>query len=79
MPDCERMQGCPYFQNELIKEFPMMLKLRQERFCRGDNTACALYMVFKALGKEHVPADLIPSQNERAKEIIDNQKNEVGG
>jgi hypothetical protein len=71
MPDCERMSECPYYSGELMKTFPMMLEIRQKRYCRGDYTTCARYMVFKALGKQNVPADLIPSQTERAKEIIE--------
>lgn len=74
MSDCECMSNCRYFKDSLMDEFPLMLKLRQEQYCRGNNTTCARYMVFKALGKEDVPADLKPAQAERAKAIIDNAR-----
>jgi hypothetical protein len=48
----------------------MVLKLRPEKYCFEDNTRCARYMVFKALGREHVPPTLLPSQVDKAEEII---------
>ena len=36
----------------------------------GDNTSCVRYIVFKAKGSENVPADLFPSQVERAQTLI---------
>lgn len=74
MPDCECMGDCPYFNSDILKEMDVIRELRQQKYCRGDNSICARYMVFKALGKEHVPANLLPTQVEKAKEII-NQKN----
>ena len=32
------------------------------KYCKGDNSGCARYMVFKALGREEVPLDLYPNQ-----------------
>ena len=72
MANCECMQGCPYFEKDLMKQLPDVLKLRQEQYCLGDNSTCARYMVFKALGKSNVPLDLLPSQVEKARVIIKN-------
>ncbi|GEM_PF-5921574 len=30
MPDCECLEGCPYFENEVLKEIDVMAKIRQE-------------------------------------------------
>ncbi len=70
MPDCECLEGCPYFESDVMKEIDTMAKMRQEQYCKGDNSKCARYMVFKALGKENVPRDLLPFQVEKAKEIV---------
>lgn len=51
----------------LEKFITIMIK---RKLCRGDNTGCARYMVSKAVGKEHVPTNLIPNQVDRAEEII---------
>ena len=39
-------------------------------YCRGDNSKCARYMVFEALGVGRAPDDLFPNQEDRAKQII---------
>jgi hypothetical protein len=75
MPDCECLKTCPYFEHDIVKQIDMVAKLRQQKFCKGDNSLCARYMVFKTLGKPNVPKDLLPTQTERAKEIIDKHKN----
>ena len=41
-----------------------------EKYCLGDNSDCARYMVFKELGKPAVPANLYPNMHERAKNIL---------
>jgi hypothetical protein len=64
------MEGCPYFDTETAQGISMVLKLRPEKYCFEDNTRCARYMVFKALGREHVPPTLLPSQVDKAEEII---------
>ena len=42
----------------------------KKRFCRGDNANCARHMVLAALGRERVPPDLSPNQQDRARAII---------
>ena len=71
MPDCELLKTCPYFKDSLMEEFDVVAEMRRQKYCRGDNSICARYMVFKALGRENVPKDLIPSQAQEAKELID--------
>jgi hypothetical protein len=39
-------------------------------YCIGDFTKCARHIVVQVLGKERVPADLYPNQQERVAEII---------
>ena len=77
MPDCECIKGCPYFNNEILQEIDIVLELRKQKYCRGDKTICARYMVFKALGKRVVPPTLLPSQIEEAEAIIRNHKAET--
>jgi len=72
MPDCECLNGCPYFNDDLVQEIALIAKLRKQKYCKGDNSLCARYMVFKALGRENVPLDMLPSQVEKAKELIKN-------
>lgn len=49
---------------------PANAELTKMKYCQGEYTECARYMVFKALGKPRVPDDLFPREKERAEEII---------
>ncbi len=67
--DCECLPACPFF-NDRMADMPAMASILKNRYCHGDNTHCARYMVFKALGREAVPADLFPGEEDRARRII---------
>ena len=69
MADCECLAGCPFFQG-FLKNMPANAELTKMKYCQGEYTECARYMVFKALGKPRVPDDLFPREKERAEEII---------
>lgn len=71
MPDCECIKGCVYFHMTTLQEIEGILELRKQKYCQGDNTLCARYTVFKTLGRGYVPEDLLPSQTDRARELIE--------
>jgi hypothetical protein len=76
MADCPLLEKCIFF-NDKMANMPMTASLMKRDFCKGDNTKCARYMVFAALGREHVPADLFPAASETAKDIIVNKKGDI--
>lgn len=69
MADCECLNACPFF-NDQMAEMPSMSNIIKQRYCRGSNSQCARHMVFRTLGRERIPADLYPSQTERADTLI---------
>ena len=69
MPECELLARCPFF-NEQMADMPATAQRCKEQYCRGDNSRCARYMVFKALGRECVPSDLFPNEEARARQVI---------
>jgi len=69
MQQCECLPGCSFFNNKM-QGLEAIKEMMKRRLCLGDNSQCARYMVFKALGKPRVPEDLIPNQVERAQKII---------
>ena len=69
MTECECLAGCPFF-NDHMANMPTIAEMMKKRLCKEDNSECARYMVFKALGKPRVPSDLFPNQIERAQQII---------
>ena len=68
MADCELLQRCPFYNDEMKKTDGLGALYRQ-RYCVGDNSTCARYMVFRTLGRSAVPEDLYPNMVQRANEI----------
>jgi hypothetical protein len=69
MADCELLQGCIFF-NDKMQNMPDIAESMKKKYCRGDNSMCARYMVFKVLGGDKVPADLYPGQTDRVDKIL---------
>ena len=69
MKNCEVLAGCIFF-NDKMAGMPGMTELYKTSYCLGDNSKCARYRVFKALGKGKVPADLYPNDHDKAERII---------
>jgi hypothetical protein len=70
MATCECVSGCPFFNGKMACAMPAIVENMKKVYCLGSNANCARYMVSKKLGKTFVPADLIPNQEARAKDIM---------
>lgn len=71
--ECPSINGCPFF-NDKLKDMPSMSNIYKRNYCKNEYKKCARYLVSTTIGKENVPLDLFPNQEERAKEIIKNFK-----
>lgn len=71
--ECENLKNCPFYKDKMDIDSGLG-KLYKRRYCKGDKTQCARYMVFQALGGEFVPVDLYPNMHDRAKKIIEQNK-----
>ena len=69
MPDCECINACPFF-NDKMASMSAIADMMKRKYCQGDNSACARYMVRRTLGKEKVPTDLFPNQVDRARQMV---------
>lgn len=69
MADCELLKGCLFF-NDKMKEDSGMGAIYKNKYCLGDNSECARYMVASTLGREKVPITLYPNMVEKANAII---------
>lgn len=69
MTNCALIEGCIFF-NDKMANMPSMANMYKQRYCRGDMELCARYQVFKAVGRENVPADLYPNESERVEAAV---------
>jgi len=74
MPKCVLTATCLFF-NDQMAGMPSTAAAFKKIFCEEDFETCGRYMVFTAIGREHVPKDLFPNQSDRAKQLIDAHKN----
>ena len=69
MSDCELLKTCIFF-NDKMASLPSTVEIFKLKYCRGDNSECARFRVYTALGREHVPVDLFPNQAAIADKVI---------
>ena len=60
-----------HFFNDTLKNMPANTELTKRKFCKGDYSRCARYMVIKALGEGKVPNYLFPQSVDEARRIIE--------
>ena len=56
--------------NDKMADTPVTAQSMKNRYCLGDNSICARYLVFSKLGKGRVPANLFPNQMDKAIRLI---------
>lgn len=69
MPECVCLPKCPFFHDQMA-DMPAMSDMLKHRYCLGDSAHCARHMVFEAMGREAVPADLFPNEIARAEAVL---------
>lgn len=67
--DCDKLPTCIFF-NDQMDHMPAVADVLKRQFCRGDFSRCARFKVAARLGGSNVPADLYPSDDERAERIL---------
>jgi hypothetical protein len=69
MSDCERLSTCPFF-NDRMTAMPAIAQWLKLRYCRDQFWNCARNMVGSRKGFAQVPADLFPTQTDRALQLL---------
>lgn len=69
MAECPNLVKCPFF-NDQLANMPTVSGFLKRRYCQDIYSSCARYMVSQSLGSTYVPANLFPSEKQRAQEII---------
>ena len=69
--NCKYLNYCPVYQGKLADKEGMK-KIFKRRYCEGDYSNCARYQIASTIGESHVPEGLLPNQNEKAKEVLEN-------
>ncbi len=70
---CEKLEKCPFYQGKMNAESGLG-SIYKKKYCEGDKTTCARYMVSTQVGPEFVDNHLYPNMIDRAKSIIEEHK-----
>jgi len=73
MATCEKLEKCPFYQGKMSMESGLG-SMYKRRYCEGDKTICARYMVATQVGPEFVTNSLYPNMADQAKKIIEENK-----
>jgi hypothetical protein len=65
---CELLDTCYFFRYEMHVE--SIANRFKNRYCHSCKEACAIYMVYSAMGSEALPRDLYPNEYDRALSIL---------
>lgn len=65
---CIYRESCPFFTSQTGYS-PALNHAMKERFCLDDSTNCARFIALNAIGRENVPADLLPSDTDRLDDL----------
>lgn len=66
---CALTETCIFFNNKMAN-MPSMASMYKQRYCQDAFETCARYQVFKAVGRENVPADLYPNEADKVDEVV---------
>jgi hypothetical protein len=69
MADCELLATCVFFNDKMV-HMPATAEMLKNRYCRGDSSQCARFMIYQKLGRSEVPKDMSPSDVEGANKIL---------
>lgn len=74
MATCEKLAKCPFYQGKMDMETGLG-SMYKKKYCEGDKTMCARYMIATKLGPEFVTNNIYPNMVDLAKNMIEkNQK-----
>ena len=73
MATCEKLEKCPFYQGKMSMDSGLG-SMYKKKYCEGDKTICARYMVATKLGPEYVTTNLYPNMTDAAKSILEKNK-----
>lgn len=69
MATCEKLPKCPFYQGKMDINTGLG-KMYKEKYCEGDKTICARYIVATNLGPEFVTDKLYPNMADAAQKLL---------
>ena len=73
MATCEKLSKCPFYQGSMDINSGLGAMYKQ-KYCEGDKSICARYIIATQLGPEYVTDKIYPNMNDLAKSLLEKHK-----
>lgn len=70
MEKCKYLDICKLFEDKNISRMPKLIRTFQEQYCCANHEDCARFTLYSHLDPKHIPALMIPNQNDWAQQIL---------
>ena len=70
---CEKLEKCPFYQGKMSMDSGLGA-MYKKKYCEGDKTQCARYIVSTQLCAEFVNNSLYPNMNDVANKLLAEHK-----
>ena len=70
---CEKLEKCPFYQDKMNMETGVGT-MYKKKYCEGDKTQCARYIIATKLGAEFVTNNLYPNMKDKADKLLAEHK-----
>jgi hypothetical protein len=73
LTECKYFKNCLAFSSDVHLEKPMgVIESYHKRYCKKNPTNCARFMIIEKLGSKYVSDGLLPTEKDKAFQIINN-------
>ena len=73
MATCEKLSKCLFYQGQMKMDSGIGA-MYKKKYCEGDKSICARYMIATTVGPEFVTTSIYPNMADQAKKIIAQHK-----
>ncbi|MBE5937895.1 MAG: hypothetical protein E7265_07685 [Lachnospiraceae bacterium] len=73
MATCEKLSKCPFYQGSMDINSGLGAMYKQ-KYCEGDKSICARYIIATQLGPEYVTDKIYPNMNDLANSLLEKHK-----
>lgn len=73
MATCEKLSKCPFYQGKMDINSGLG-SIYKTKYCEGDKTNCARYIISTQLGPEFVTNNIYPNMNDLANKLLAEHK-----
>ena len=70
---CEKLEKCPFYQGKMSMDSGLG-SMYKKKYCEGDKTICARYIIATQLGPEYVNNNIYPNMNNVAEKLLAEHK-----